>query len=96
MSDIQELNIVITTKNVNDRIRFVESPTRISTVNVNDFADQQQWRLLNHTRVMSKLKSDKFNSIDKPFFISSIFACRYPKFYIYKYCLLFFFSLSVQ
>jgi hypothetical protein len=66
------------------RIKFEEIFSTKLTVNTIDFIDKQQWNLLNHMKMTFRSEKDSFYSIDQPFFTATIFAVRYPMFYILK------------
>lgn len=82
--DLQELNVTISTRCNSGHIRFRESLTKKSKINVNEFVDEQQWKLLSHLRLTSKLESDHFYSTDKPFFIATMFVSRRPLYFMCK------------
>ncbi|CAF1003742.1 unnamed protein product, partial [Brachionus calyciflorus] len=91
--DIQSLSITITSSRNKNEIKFVPSPYIESTINTNDFQQQQEWNLYSHIETSKKYIYDIWKKQERPCFTISSTISRRPGYFIYNaYMLIFLIS----
>ena len=91
--DIQSLSITITSSRNKNEVRFVPSPYIESTINTNDFQQQQEWNLYSHIETSKKFIYDIWKKQERPCFTISSTISRRPGYFIYNaYMLIFLIS----
>jgi hypothetical protein len=92
--DIQSLSITITSSRNKNEIQFIHSTQSESTINTNDFQQQQEWNLYSHVEVSKKYIYDAWNKHERPCFTISSTISRRPGYYLYNaYMLIFLISI---
>lgn len=92
--DIQSLSITITSSRNKNEVKFVPSSYNESTINTNDFQQQQEWNLYPHIETSKKYIYDVWNKHDRPCFTISSTISRRPGYFIYNaYMLIFLISV---
>jgi hypothetical protein len=92
--DIQELSISITTTRNKDEVFFESNPDYESTVNTEDFQQQQEWNLYDHIQTSKRFIHDMWNGYERPCYSVSCVISRHPGYFIYNaYMLIFFISI---
>ncbi len=88
------MSITITSSRNKDEIRFVQSPHNESTINTNDFQQQQEWNLYSHIEQSEKVVHDEWNDNDRPCITFSSTISRRPGYFLYNaYMLIFLISV---
>lgn len=92
--DVQNLSITITSARNKDEVRFVQSPHFESTINTNDFQQQQEWNLYPFIEQSEKVVHDVWNNNDRPCITFSSTISRRPGYFLYNaYMLIFLISV---
>lgn len=92
--DIQSLSITITSSRNKDEVQFIHSAQNESTINTNDFQQQQEWNLYTHVETSKKFIYDAWNKHERPCFTISSTISRRPGYYLYNaYMLIFLISI---
>ena len=74
-------------------INFVQNPEHQSTVNTNDFLNQQEWNIFTHVSTSKKTINDLWAKCKRPCYSTTAFVSRKPGYFIYNaYMLIFFVS----
>ncbi len=82
--DIQEISITITSKRSIDEVQFVENKKDASSINTEDFLDQQEWDLFDFVECANKTIYDPWRKYDRSAFSVKSFISRKPGYYLYK------------
>jgi hypothetical protein len=92
--DIQDLTITVTSARHKDEIKFVHNPHQQSSINTNDFQQQQEWNLYEFIQLNESTVHDVWNSKDRPCVSFSATISRKPGYFIYNaYMLIFLISV---
>lgn len=91
--DIQDLSITITSARHKDEIRFIHSSREASSINTNDFQQQQEWNLYDFVDKSETTVRDVMSNKERPCMTFSSKISRKPGYFLYNaYMLLFLIS----
>lgn len=82
--DIQEISITLTSKRSVDELMFIENKKDSSSINTEDFLDQQEWDLFDFVECANKTIYDPWRKYDRSAFSVKSFISRKPGYYLYK------------
>ena len=81
----QEISITVTSKRSVDEVQIVENKKDASSINTEDFLDQQEWDLFDFVECANKTIYDPWRKYDRSAFSVKSFISRKPGYYLYKY-----------
>ena len=86
MSVLQDLTLTITSERSESELDLEEDSSEISSINVQSFVDEQEWKLHSHIETWKRLSNKAYqNSKHKhPAFSTSCRASRRPGFFIWN------------
>lgn len=94
MIDFQDLSITITSQKNKDEVKFEHSPYNESTINTEDFQQQQEWNLYTNIETQTRFIYDAWSNHDRPCFTISSKISRRPGYFVYNaYMLIFLISV---
>lgn len=88
--DIQEISITLTSKRSVSEVEFVENPREASSINIEDFLDQQEWDLFDFVKTGDKIIEDPWRKYNRSAFLAKSYISRKPGYYLYNAYMLIF------
>lgn len=88
--DIQEISITLTSKRSVSEVELVENRRDPSSINIEDFLDQQEWDLFDFVKPGHRTIVDPWRKYERSAFLVKSYISRKPGYYLYNAYMLIF------
>lgn len=82
--DIQEISITLTSRRSVAEVELVENRKDPSSINIEDFLDQQEWDLFDFVKPGHRIIVDPWRKYERSAFLVKSYISRKPGYYLYK------------